>query len=232
MLAAVAHPAGRGPFPSVVVLHGSHGFAREYVQLAQDLARAGLIAVAACWFSGGGGAGSRFVTPIACKDAAPMPNAASPEAIKIVDALVQAAGALPGADPGRVALFGHSRGGGAVLSYILGGGRADAAVLHSAGYASGVADRIAGVETPILILHGTADSPADGGSEFTNVRRARDFEAALRREGGPVEAMYYRGGGHNGFFTSPEQRRAEVGRMRRFLHRRLRPAVVEGSPRP
>src|SRR5713101_5737284 len=58
MLAAVARPRGAGPFPTVILLHGSHGFARQYVQLAQDLARGGLLAVAACWFSGGGGPGA------------------------------------------------------------------------------------------------------------------------------------------------------------------------------
>lgn len=40
MLAAVARPSSAGPFPVVRVLHGTHGFARQYVQLAQDLARA------------------------------------------------------------------------------------------------------------------------------------------------------------------------------------------------
>ncbi len=58
MLAAVARPPGAGPFPVVLLLHGTHGFAQQYVQLAQDLARGGLLAVAACWFSGGSGAGS------------------------------------------------------------------------------------------------------------------------------------------------------------------------------
>src|SRR5580765_6669284 len=55
MRAAVARPSGSGPFPAVLVLHGTHGFARQYVEWASDLARAGFIAVAACWFSGGGG---------------------------------------------------------------------------------------------------------------------------------------------------------------------------------
>src|SRR5688500_10152834 len=32
MLAADARPPGPGPFPVVVVLHGTHGFAQEYVQ--------------------------------------------------------------------------------------------------------------------------------------------------------------------------------------------------------
>lgn len=29
MLAAVARPSGAGPFPAVLVLHGTHGFARQ-----------------------------------------------------------------------------------------------------------------------------------------------------------------------------------------------------------
>lgn len=46
MPAAVARPAGAGPFPTVVLLHGTHGFAREYVELAQAFARGGFLAVA------------------------------------------------------------------------------------------------------------------------------------------------------------------------------------------
>jgi len=222
LLAAVARPPGAGPFPAVVLLHGSHGFAQQYVQLAQDLARGGLLAVAACWFSGGGGASSRFVTSIGCPEAPPVPNASSPEALQTVDALVQAARALPGARADRVGLFGHSRGGGATLNYILTADHVQAAVLDSAGYPSQLADLAGRVKAPILILHGTADGAADGGSEFTNVQRARDFEAALRRAGKPVEAMYYEGGGHNGIFTSATQHDDEVKRMVAFLRRRLR----------
>jgi len=222
MLAAVARPQGVGPFPIVVLLHGSHGFAQEYVRLAQDLASGGLLAVAACWFHGGGGAGSRFITPIGCPESPPMPNASSPEAMQTVDALVQAARTLPGARPDRIALFGHSRGGGATLNYILRVGDVQAAVLNSAGYPSQLADLSSQVKAPILMLHGTEDSPADGGAAVTNVQLARDFEARLRAAGKPVEAMYYEGGRHNGIFSSPTQYRDEVQRMLVFLLRHLR----------
>ena len=55
MLAAVARPPGNGPFPTIILMHGTHGFAQEYVRLARDLADGGVIAVAACWFRGSGG---------------------------------------------------------------------------------------------------------------------------------------------------------------------------------
>lgn len=222
MLAAVARPQGAGPFPVVIVLHGTHGFAQQYVQLAQELSRGGLLAVAACWFSGGGGPGSRFVTPpIGCPDAPPMRAADSPEAQQTVDALVQAGRKLSGARPDRVGLFGHSRGGGAALNYILGEGNVQAAVLDSAGYPSRLADVAGHVKAPVLMLHGEADSPANAGSALTDVQMARQFEAALRRAGKPVEAVYYPGAGHNGIFTSPSQHDDEVQRMVAFYHRHL-----------
>ena len=221
MLAAVARPQGAGPFPVVIVLHGTHGFAQQYVQLAQELSRGGLLVVAACWFSGGGGPGSRFVTPpIGCPDAPPARAADSPEAQQTVDALVEAARNLPGARPDRVGLFGHSRGGGAVRSFILGAGNVQAAVLDSAGYPGHRVD-VARVKAPVLMLHGEADSPANAGSAFTDVRMARQFEEALRRAGKQVEAVYYPGAGHNGFFTSPTQHDDEVQRMVAFYHRHL-----------
>src|SRR5262249_32813759 len=74
MLAAVSRPRGAGPFPTVILLHGSHGFAHGYVRLAQDLAGGGVLAMAACWFRGGAGSGVRFVTPVGCPEAPPMPN--------------------------------------------------------------------------------------------------------------------------------------------------------------
>ena len=61
-----------------------------------------------------------------------------------------------------------------------------------------------------------------GGTEFTNVEMARDFERRLSSAGKPVEAVYYEGGRHNGIFESSIQYDDEVQRMLAFLRRRLR----------
>jgi dienelactone hydrolase len=222
MLAAVARPSGAGPFPTILLLHGGHGFAKDYVRLAQELADGGLLAMAACWFQGGGGAGARFITPISCPEAPPVPNAWSPEAMQTVASLVQVARTLPGARPDRIGLFGHSRGGGAALNYILQVGNVQAAVLNSSMYPTQLLDLSSQAKIPILMLHGTADSAADGGGPATNVQVAREFEAALRAAGTPVEAVYYEGGRHNDIFSSSTQHGDEVQRMLAFFVRHLR----------
>ena len=222
MLAAVARPSGPGPFPVVVVLHGTHGFAQEYVRWAQDLARGGFLAVAPCWFSGGSESGSHAVTPpIPCPQLPPLKRDAYPEAVQYIDAVVTAARALPGARADRLGIVGHSRGGGEALQYLLAIGNVQAAVLHSAGHGYRPVTRVAEFNVPILILHGTADGPADGGGVNTQVALARDFEAALRKNQKPVEAHYYEGGGHNTFFTDSTQRDDELKTMIAFLRRYL-----------
>src|SRR5215217_3296817 len=66
--AAVVTPKGPGPFPAVILLHGTHGFAQEYINIAHHLAHNGIIGIAACWFTGRKGAGQRFITPINFND--------------------------------------------------------------------------------------------------------------------------------------------------------------------
>jgi dienelactone hydrolase len=205
----------------VLILHGSHGFAEEYVRLARDLARSGVVAVAACWFEGGVGVGARFVKSLPCPDAPPIVRV-TPAALDRIDALVAAVRALPGVRPDRVALFGHSRGGGAALMYALGAGGVRALVLNSTGYPPEVVARAPDVAAPILLLHGTRDDPVDGGSALTAVDRARAFEAALRAAGKEVDATYFEAG-HNDLFASAAQYDATVRRIRAFLRQQLIP---------
>jgi dipeptidyl aminopeptidase/acylaminoacyl peptidase len=141
--------------------------------------------------------------------------------LQYINGLVQAARALPSARPDRIALVGHSRGGAASLQYALAMANVHAVILHDAGYALSPVTRAAEFKAPILILHGTEDGPAGGGNANTDVALARDFEAALRRNGKSVEASYYEGGGHNTFFTNSTQRDDEVKRMVSFLRRYL-----------
>jgi dienelactone hydrolase len=218
MLLAVARPEGKGPFPTLLLLHGTHGFARDYVQLAQALARNGVMAVAACWFDGGTGGGVKFIKPLACPGAPSMPGSMSEAGRKIIDVLVPATRALANTDPGKIALFGHSRGAGAVLDYVLTTGNASAAVLNSSAYPPAVLTRVPDLKVPVLILHGEKDGPEEGGSEMTMVQKARVFEAAVRRAGKPIDAHYY-DANHNGLFTTPAQAEDSVRRISEFVKR-------------
>jgi dienelactone hydrolase len=217
MRAAVARPSGSGLSPAVLVLHGTHGFARQYVEWANDLARNGFVAIAACWFSAGSGAGVNDVTPIPCPDLPPLGTGEYPEAVEFVDALVQATRALPGVRTDRLAVVGHSRGGGATQQYVLAGGNVQAAILHSSGYGLRPWNRAAEFNVPILIMHGTADSFG----ENTRIAFARQLETGLRANKKLVETAYCEGCGHNSFFTNATQRDEELKRMIEFLRRHL-----------
>jgi len=227
--AAVARPAGPRPHSVLIILHGTHGFAREYVALARDLAReAGVVAVAACWFAGRRGAGTQFVTPIDCPEAPPMPSTGmSLEALASVGALVDAARALPGVRADRVGLFGHSRGAVAALYYALERGGASkgaeqrlrAIVLNSGAYPPELVARAAELNVSTLLLQGTADSPVEGGSEMTAVARAREFEAALLEAKKVVEAEYFEAADHNALFTNGDHRAHTIRVVADYLRR-------------
>jgi dienelactone hydrolase len=227
--AAVGRPEGPGPHPVLIILHGTHGFAREYVTLARDLAKeSGMITVAGCWFTGRRGAGVEFVTPIDCPEAPTMPTTGlTPEAVAVVSALVDAARTLPGVRADRVALLGHSRGAVATASYAL--DRADrtrratrslrAIVLNSGAYPPELVARAGQLDVPVLVLHGTADGPTEGGSEMTSVERARTFVAALADAGKRAEVEYFDGAGHSGIFKSADQRARSIRLISAFLRR-------------
>ena len=220
--AAIAIPKGPGTFPAVIILHGTHGFAEEYVQLARRLAEKGIVGIAACWFAGRKGEGTRFITPIDCQDAPPLIDVPGVDRFRIaritIDSLIQKVSVLPYIQKNQFALFGHSRGAGASLDYLLTHpGKVQAIILNSCGYPPEVIKRAVEINAAALILHGTHDNPSDGGSAFTNIDMARKFEASLRKENKKVEVKYYEGSGHNSIFSEPKQFEDTVERIFLFL---------------
>lgn len=220
--AAIARPPHGGSHAVLVILHGTHGFGREYVQLARELAqKADVVTVTGCWFAGRRGAGTQFITPIDCPEAPPLPSGTSSEALDAVGALVSTARRLPGVRADRVVLLGHSRGGVAALYFALERSRSEtglrAIVLNSTAYPPELLRRASELAAPVLMFHGTADSPAEGGSEMTVIARARAFEAALAAAGRTVQAEYFDGADHSSLFRDVAQRERTVRHVVAFL---------------
>jgi len=191
ILAAVLRPQGTGPFPVVVVLHGTDGFRRIHVQLAEEFADSGFIGVAGSWF-GGHYAGRQPPTPTTHPDDIDWPNGPDIKAgnsflaANDVMALVSAARTLHDARADRVGVFGHSRGSAAALTTVSTGADVQA-VVAVAGYPPAIT--VNKLQAPVLILQGTEDN-------VVPVQTARRFEDALRSLGKSVEAEYYEGAPH------------------------------------
>jgi dienelactone hydrolase len=195
--AAVVWPAGNGPAPVVLVLHGTEGFHEAHVHLAEAFARSGFIAVAGCWFAG--------------EDCprGPAFEGVTPQATRYVRALLAAARGVPRARTDHVGLFGHSRGGMLALLAASSGAEVQAVVASAAQLAPGLtATRrprpidvapvsvAARLTAPVLLLH-SVDDPT------TDVREVLAYERALRELGKPVEAYYYDASLHELAFAAP-----------------------------
>ncbi len=221
MYAAVFRPSGAGPFPAVVVLHGTEGFrATHDIQFAADVsASGGLVTVAACWFGGNwSGAGPNADAPVGatypdgvnCPDAPVLPaDPTSAAAQAAVSAIVEMTRTLPGVAPEKVGLFGHSRGSAAVVAYGLHTGGVSG-VVAAAGYPL-VAPGSVRARPSMLILQGASDTQVSASI-------ARRFESALRSAGLPVESQYYEGAGHDLYYIAPTHADA-VSRVAAFFKR-------------
>ena len=102
-------PAPDQPVPAILVLHGTHGFATQYVQIAHDLSeQTGYVVAAGCWFDGvGQEIDTSDITPIRCPGG-PEFAGATESAWPAVRALSQAVHQYAGA--AGLGLFGHARG--------------------------------------------------------------------------------------------------------------------------
>ena len=194
-------PEGAGPFPVVVILHGTMGLREIHVQLAQDYAESGFIAIAGSWFGGHYKAVGSEKPPVKTEhsddidwpDGPEIKRGTHPEAVEDVVALVEAARTLPTADPSRIGLYGHSRGSEAAIATAASGVDIQAAVAI-AGYPTNISFRK--LEAPILILQGTVD-------KFVGPAKALQFEETLIALGKTVMTHIIKGAPHDAHTTLP-----------------------------
>lgn len=227
MLAAVFRPQGAGLFPVVVVLHGASGLQPDHLALAEEVARAGFLAVAGCW---------QFIASPPAAAPNPVCSEAPPQAAWQADPaansgkeLIAAARTLPGVRPDRVGLYGLSRGGNAALWAASTGASvqaivADAPAHHPAARVSppppSTQTAVGGLAAPTLILHGTAD-------RIVPVDQSREYERAARALGKPVTAVFFEGMGHMVTFTPAGAEPQALVEARRKVQPEARRQTIE-----
>ena len=196
--ATIVWPEGPGPFPVVLVLHGTGGFKQKYIDLTQDFAREGFIAVAGCWFEGTHLRPDRRAPPepIDCPNGPTyrgVSSASIPDALTLVDLT----GRLEDASPGSVGLWGQSRGASMSLVLASTGAEVKAVVAAAAAYTELPRRRetppvnyVQDLEAPVLMLHGSADN-------VVAVKQARDYAAKLVELEKEHEVRYFDNAGHS-----------------------------------
>ncbi len=193
--AAVFYPSTQGPFPIVLVLHGTGGFQPDTAKLGQILAKAGFLTISGAWFKGNASNREvdRTLIPIDCPNGPPF-TGANIESTKYVKALINASRSLPGAMGQNVGLIGVSRGANeALLAASADGVRA--IVADSGNYNTQLSfdtapiSLVKDLSVPVLILYGTAD-------QIVPFQEAKDYETALRAQGKSFEIHGYEGGSH------------------------------------
>ncbi len=213
--AVVFRPAGTGPFPIVVYLHGINGLEEDDLVLGPKFAQEGFITIVGCWF--GQGYLLNGVDP--CPQVQSLSNVF---AVKNVVALMDAGRQMPGVRRDRVGLVGYSRGGGLAAAVASSAADLQAAVAISARFEQDYSkndppalSQVQNLRVPLLILQGTRDDRA-------RPEVARNYEQKARALGKTVEAYYIEGGDHymlgNARFEKEVLRRSVE-----FLNKYLRP---------
>lgn len=213
LLAAIydTRPSPDQAVPAIVVLHGTHGFARQYVEIAHDLSvQTGYVVAAGCWFDGvGQEAETATISPIRCPGG-PEFAGATQSAWPAVRALTQAVRQYAGGSA-PLAVFGHDRGAevalqlassadpsGAGIQAVVASSGIYTAIPRTPDYDTPTPLALAGsLAAPVLILHGQADTE----SRFSN---AALYYQLLQGAGKPAQCVVYPGMGHDAMLrTTP-----------------------------
>ncbi len=191
--AAVFYPSTQGPYPIVLILHGTAGFQARAAPLGDVFAKAGFLSIYGAWFKGNADKYNSTLVPIACPNGPPF-SGANLDSTKYVKSLINVSRQLPGAIGRNVGLIGISRGATEAL-LVASTKEVQAVVSDSATYDPRTSfdtpplAEVKNLSAPVLILHGTAD-------ETVPVQEARDYERALVQWKKPFEVHYYEGGLH------------------------------------
>jgi dienelactone hydrolase len=182
------------PTTTVVILHGGDGFRRLYEDLAQRYAAQGFIAVTGCWFQADGPPPN--ADEITCQQA-PTWKGMNSTSVADVDALVHAVGEVPGVEPSRLVVAGHSYGAGVALLRAAAGHNEP--VVASSGFVASsplgtaiplstdqfATDHAAQIHAPVLIVHA-----ATGYDFITPPGQAWALSTALTAAGHPATLDY------------------------------------------
>src|SRR4030066_1202510 len=174
----VATPAGKGPFPPVLVIHAKRGYEGDERAHVRELAEQGFLVVAPDWQSG------RFIER--------WPAAHNPETELDVEAGLDYLKSLPNACKGKVGIVGLSRGPDYAIRLAAKRGGDIAAIVSYYGHMQNpnapepeqlfsVAPEITQITTPVLYLIGDAD-----------------YELRRMNGGGAVYVVWESGGGGGG----------------------------------
>ena len=188
-LAAVFRPAGAGPFPTVVFLHGSSGLGRPQLQWAPRLAAAGYLVLAGCYLAADAARAAADPTAFVPCDGLPPNDPYDMDSITTsYRALLDAAHTIDGARSGRLGVLGVSLGAGVALDLD---DPSVAAIVADSGHGFGPPSATGG---RVLVLGNTTDPNVPHADVVT-------YERSLRDAGRTVEDHFYDGAGHVAILT-------------------------------
>lgn len=205
-------PPGEGPFPAVIVSHGLGGNARAMLSMrGRDLVRAGYVCIATDYTHAVEQRPQRTANPRERFSGIDFRTVgARPENIRRGFACLEVLRQLPYIDEQRVYAYGHSMGAFVTIALVAAAPDAfRAAAITAGGIVPDGVDAAAPnaavaqkVRTPVLILHGTAD---------TTVRPEMSLrlEQVLAGNQVPVKRRLFEGAGHN----IPTDNAGEVGQL-------------------
>jgi carboxymethylenebutenolidase len=173
MPAFLAVPAVSGPAPSVIVIHERYGLVRHICEIAERFAREGFVAIAPDLFF-------RHPDPDALHRGDSSYELTDPESLEGLTVAIEALGAVPVADTGRLAAMGICQTGRHPL--VLASARPMSAALVwygsaqprewvvNAKYTRPLDEIIAGIDCPVFGVFGELDNLIS----VTDVRKFRD----------------------------------------------------------